>query len=101
MSQAVFNKLALFKTRTKLLAIFALMFAGLFYLNAMIVKQTNSVNTFIEKQGVIIAHHTQLSDTVSCFGNIKYWFAFLDNRLNSGEGVAQKENSAEDQLKCS
>src|SRR4051812_37782386 len=78
---SVLKQMAVFKTRTKLLGIFAIMLIGLFYANTIIVEQTQTSNSSIESQSKIMANQAVLSDAISCFGAVKYWFAILDNGL--------------------
>jgi len=96
---AFFKRLAAFKTRTKLLGIFALMFVGLFYANTLISAQIKASNISIESQSKVMTDQTVLSDTISCFGAIKYWFAILDNGLKKNP-VELPDESAEHGVKC-
>jgi PAS domain S-box-containing protein len=96
---AFFRRLVAFKTRTKLLGIFALMFAGLFYANTLISAQIKASNISIESQSKVMTDQTVLSDTISCFGAIKYWFAILDNGLKKNP-VELPDESAEHGVKC-
>src|SRR5436305_2081651 len=77
----ILRKIVTLRTRTKLLGIFSLMFFGLFYANAVIIQQTKVSNDSIESQSKVMTNQAVLSDTISCFGAIKYWFAILDNGL--------------------
>ncbi len=79
---SILRQATVFKTRTKLLGIFALMFIGLFYANAVIVSQTKASNTAIESQSKFMKSQAALSNAISCFGTAKYWFSILQNQLN-------------------
>ena len=95
----ILRRITVFQTRTKLLGIFALMFVGLFYANAVIVAQTKASNSSIESQSKIMANQAVLSDAISCFGSIKYWFAVLDNGLKKSPAELP-DKSAEQGMKC-
>ena len=96
---SVFRQITAFKTRTKLLGIFVLMFAGLFYANAVIISQTKASNSSIESQSKIMANQAVLSDAINCFGSVKYWFAILENKLKkSSEDLP--DQSVEQDVKC-
>ncbi len=95
----ILSRIIALKTRTKLLAIFVLMFAGLFYANATILAQTRINNSFIESQIRIIRHQNTLSSTLSCFGTIKYWFAVLDTELKNALPQTP-ENNAQKGIQC-
>ncbi len=94
-----FKKVTVFKTRTKLLGICVLMFAGLFYANKVIIAQTRASNKSIESQSRIMANQAVLSDTISCFGAVKFWFAILDNGLRKTP-VQLPDQSAERGVRC-
>ncbi|MBU6475236.1 MAG: hypothetical protein KGQ70_04660, partial [Alphaproteobacteria bacterium] len=96
---SVFKKITVFKTRTKLFGIFILMFAGLFYANKIIIAQTLTSNHSIESQSRIMANQAVLSDAISCFGAVKFWFAVLDNGLRKTP-VELPDQSAERGVRC-
>ncbi len=93
----ILREAVVFKTRTKLLAIFALMFVGLFYANAMIILQMKSSNGSIESQGKIMAHQAMLSDAVGCFGSLKYQLAVPGGAKSASVAAADE---SEDDAKC-
>lgn len=92
------RRLLLFKARTKLLGIFILMFGGLFYANMTILEQSRINNIYTERQAKIMLEQTMLSDAVSCFGAIKYWFAILDNGLK--KNPVELPAAAEKGVRC-
>ncbi len=94
-----FRKRAVLKTRTKLLSIFVLMFLGLFYSTMVIVRQTRASNKAIESQSQIMANQAVLSNAISCFGAVKFWFAVLDNGLRQTP-VKLPDQSAKRGVKC-
>ncbi len=94
-----FRKKAVLKTRTKLLGIFILMFLGLFYSTMIIVNQTRASTKSIESQSQIMANQAVLSNAISCFGAVKFWFAVLDNGLRQTP-VKLPDQSAEHGVKC-
>lgn len=96
--KSFFKGLAILKTRTKLIGIFILMFGGLFYANMTILEQSKINNIYTERQAKIMLQQKMLSDTVSCFGAIKYWFAILDNGLK--KNPVELPAAAEKGVRC-
>lgn len=93
------RSLTVFKTRAKLWGVFFLLLVGVGYTNWMILSQNKTSNRSIESQSRIMANQTVLSDAISCFGAIKYWFAILDNGLKKNP-VELPDESAERGVRC-
>jgi len=100
MSKNILKRLSLFKTRTKLLILFVLMLSILIFSNLEMKNQIKDSNVLIESQARILVQQGVLTDTVSCFGDIKYWFAILDNELNKNTGGQDLSSAAGKAIKC-
>lgn len=92
------NSYTKIKTRTKLIILFIVMICVLVMSNLQITRQIQKSNAYIEKQGLILANQTILSDTISCFGEIKYWVAFINNRNTSSDDSLSED--AEETMGC-